>query len=150
MDMDILPVLPHEADPELNARIPLEPPVPELLLASVMLPLLADVSLPDVVLNMPPLVALLRPDFKEIALANPLEPLPVVTIILPPRPLVADPVPIAEQPEFPATLGPELKLSRPLLPLVPPFGVISFMEPLLVAVPSAPSKFNAPPVDVSA
>ena len=79
---------------------------------------------------------------------EPLVPLPTQRLIHPPRPAVLLSEPVTRIPEFPDTLDPELKTSRPLPPLVPLFVDITLIDPLLVAVPSPDSTVVDPPLHV--
>ena len=58
------PLLPDRTDPELKARLPLEPQTPELLLLKSTAPLLAAVPSPEFNLARPPLQVALRPELR--------------------------------------------------------------------------------------
>ena len=66
---------------------------------------------------------------------RPVLPLPTVIVIEPALPLVEYPVPIDRVPESPLLVVPELKLSRPLTPLLPELTVRIVIEPLDVDEP---------------
>jgi len=134
-------------DPELNDKVPPDPPIPELLLLIITMPPLAAAPSPDRTLAIPPLPRAFGPGTALNAPAEPLEPLPAERRIVPPRPPVATDDPIAIDPELLSLLDPETNESCPLPPPIPPLTDRTLTTPLLATVPSAASKFTVPPLD---
>jgi hypothetical protein len=132
--------------PELNVRTPLTPPVPALAVLIVIAPLVVAPPWPLVIPTAPPVVIVLSPAARVIKPPTPLFPVPTVMLTAPPVPLVAVPDPIAIEPEFPTLVEPELKVSSPLTPELPPLAVWMVIAPLEVAKPRPLVTPMEPPV----
>jgi hypothetical protein len=86
--------LPTLLVPELNTNRPLTPDVPAFAVRIVTDPLLVAVPAPVSRLIAPPVCTVLEPDSTPNRPPDPLFPLPTVSKIEPPRPVVAAPVPM--------------------------------------------------------
>jgi len=140
------PLLPRLAVPELNTSKPLTPLVPAFAVRILRSPLLVLDPEPLTSVIIPPVKRLLRPDIRPSCPPDPLVPLPTVSMMEPPRPLTADPVPIRKAPLLPPLAVPELKTSKPLTPAAPAFALRILISPLLVAMLDPVIMVIEPPV----
>ena len=144
--IEIDPVVPELAVPELKASRPEAPSWPALDDAIVIAPLVLAMPCPLITPTAPPVCTVLWPEATVIKPPAPLLPTPTLMLTAPVFPPVEAPEPIDIAPEVPELAVPELNDSTPETPLSPAFDDAIVIAPLVLAMPCPLSTPTAPPV----